>query len=342
MVVPAVPHTLAGSYELLERIGEGGMGKVFRAWDSRLERAVAIKMASGLDAVAAERLEREARSLARISHPSLVTLFDIGRDDSGHPFLVMELLEGETLTRYVEVRGHLAEVEAVELVLPVLDGLSLCHDAGLVHRDIKPDNLIVVRDSAGRPQLKLVDFGIARRTDLASDLTVGILGTPDYMAPEQLSVGGPVGPATDVWSCCVCLYAMATGRLPFGGNGLGEIFHAIARAPLPYPRDVHMDGKLFAILAHGTRKDPADRPPSVRSLRLALEGWLALERPQSAPRTVGTAQATIRSELSSTLGAEAAAPSDAPVSAPAEPSESGSRAVGRLDELIRRSLRGTK
>jgi serine/threonine-protein kinase len=305
------------------------MGVVYRAWDRRLERHVAVKMATELDEIAAERLEREARSLARISHPSLVSVFDIGRDEAGQPFLVMELLEGESLARHLETHTY-SQAGAVELMLPVLEGLAHCHEAGLVHRDVKPENLIVVRDGTSRPRLKLVDFGIAKRTDLASDLTFGVIGTPDYMAPEQLQPRAVVGPAVDVWSSCVCIYVMATGQRPFEGESLAELFQAIAHAPLPYPRHADMDGALFAILAHGTRKNAADRPSSMRVLLAALEAWL--ERAKADTRAAPASRSRPDAETVS---------SPVPIET-VDPSTTAPPPTSTLDAAIRRSFRGTK
>ncbi len=277
--------TLPGGYELIDPIGHGGMGEVWRGWDPRLERAVAIKLGQGADPRTHARVLREGRMLARLRHPAIVTVFDVGRDPAGVPFVVMELLEGEDLGAVLEREGPVGDGAAVGWILPVLEGLVIAHENGVVHRDIKPDNVFLARQSDGPPRPVLVDFGIARPPSGVDAVTGGVFGTPAFMAPEQLRERGEVGPAADQWATAVTVYQLTTGRLPFGGANVADVFLHTVKAPLPFPRDGSMDSRLFAILARATRKDPADRFPSARAMAEALREWRATRpaRPPSKP-----------------------------------------------------------
>ncbi|MCB9626803.1 MAG: serine/threonine protein kinase [Sandaracinaceae bacterium] len=265
-----------GGYELRERLGEGGMGEVWRAHDARLGRDVAIKRIAksvGLHEEYAVRMKREARALAGMQHPTLVTIYDIQTDASDSPFIVMELLEGETVGSWVERHPGAGGNVVIPLLLPVLDGLAAAHRAGIVHRDLKPDNLFLVRGVDGTLHPKVIDFGIASIEELGSNLTTGPLGTPAYMAPEQITLGSPIGPYTDIWSMCVCLYAAAVGQSPFDHGSVAEIFRRVREAPLPFPRNGTLDGPLFSILARGTRKQPSERFQTMGELKEALVLW---------------------------------------------------------------------
>lgn len=273
-LAPMAGRRLAGGYVLREPIGEGGMGLVWRARDPRLERDVAVKFvkAQGDEGMYAARLEREAKALARLNHPALVTVFDCRRGDDGAPFVVMELLQGESLADWSHVRGAAGADDAVRLMLPVLDGLQAAHAVGVVHRDLKLDNIFLARGADGVVRPKIIDFGIAHLDSVRSDLTVGLIGTPEFMAPEQVVLGEAVGPAADQWAACICLYVLASGQSPFSGD-FSQLFRAIREAPLPFPRNGSIDGRLFRILAKGTRKSPGDRFGSVGELRDALLEW---------------------------------------------------------------------
>lgn len=274
---------LPGGYRLDARIGVGGMGEVWQGWCTRLHRPVAIKL---LHAAAAARghgprLEREARALATLGHPGIVQVYDAGVDARGCPYLVLELLEGRDLARHVQASGPLGAVAAVELLLPVADALELAHRRGIVHRDLKPDNVFVCDGSEWRHSAKLLDFGIARTRE-ASNLTQGLLGTPDYMAPEQIDLASGVTPAVDQWGLAITLFAVITDREPFSSDDSVELFRKIRTAPLPYPSDESMPPSLFRILARATRKEPESRFTSMASMGEALRDWLA-QQPRSNP-----------------------------------------------------------
>src|SRR5581483_9297609 len=213
---PASGDLVAGRYELEELVGTGGMSSVFRARDRQLERRVAIKILHehyADDPEYLERFRREARAVARLSHPNIVTVIDRG-DDDGRQFIVFEHVEGENLKELVLRSGRLPVRRALELALAVADGLAFAHDHGLVHRDVKPQNVLLSRDG----DVKVTDFGIARSLHVEHGVTQTgtVLGTGDYLAPEQAS-GKSVSPATDVYSLGVVLWELLAGDVPFVG-----------------------------------------------------------------------------------------------------------------------------
>ncbi len=216
-------------YRVEEMVGQGGMGAVFRAWDLRLERSVAIKVVRA-DLLAAPearvRFRRESMMVARLQHPAIVTVFDYGSLSDGSAFLVMEYVPGEDLRRLLKREGPLPMSRVTSLLTGIAGGVEAAHKAGIFHRDLKPENILLPESGIGP---KVVDFGVAKMTDAASGpgtttLTAGgtIVGTPAYMAPEQLR-GGTVDGRADVFSLGVMTYEMLTGRLPFGGGSFIDI-----------------------------------------------------------------------------------------------------------------------
>jgi serine/threonine protein kinase len=271
-------------YRLLDRLGAGGMGEVWRARHVGLDRLVAIKRMRGNHPESSDRLVREARALARIRHPSIVQVFDVLVDDDAAPYLVMELLQGSDLARVIADGRGLPETRAVHLMLGVLSGLDATHRHGIVHGDVKPDNILLSADDTGVERAVLLDFGLAHTVDPDRGTTSSLAGTPDFMSPEQV-VGEGIGPASDQWSACVTLYSLVTGRPPFARASLPALFDAIRGAPLSYPRDAGMDPRLFAILARGTRKDPAERYADLAELYRALDTWLRSRTSKPQPRS---------------------------------------------------------
>lgn len=236
--------TKLGSFDVLERIGGGGMGEVFRARDTRLDRLVAIKVLNRELGTATDfklRFEREARVISQLNHPNICTLYDLGRED-GIDFLVMELLEGESLAERLS-RGALQTRELLAIALEITGALDSAHRANIIHRDIKPANVFL----GSHGHVKLLDFGLAKIVHTAaagagdnSTTTlseIGVLaGTPAYMSPEQVS-GEQLDERTDLFSFGVILYEMATGTRPFHGNTSGELFASILhREPVPAVR----------------------------------------------------------------------------------------------------------
>jgi len=267
---------LAGKYRLEQLLGEGGMGFVWSAFHLELQLPVAIKLLkSGYQStLLAERLRREARAAARLGHPNIVRVFDMGVTQSGDPFIVMELLTGENLARML-AQGRLCSVGAVQLLLPVAEALVLAHARGIVHRDLKPGNVFLSSDGQ-QLQPKLLDFGIAKLEHapaLLAKLTDKgvVLGSPSYMSPEQVR-GDEVDYRSDIWSFCVVLYQAVTGGTPFRGADPARIMNAIVgAAPAPL---ACVDEQLARLIQWGLNKRPALRPMSMRDLGRELARWL--------------------------------------------------------------------
>jgi eukaryotic-like serine/threonine-protein kinase len=270
---------LAGKYRLELPLGQGGMAVVWSAYHLELQIPVAIKLLRrGHDPRLAQRLKLEARAAARIAHPAIVRVLDVATTEDGDPFIVMELLTGETLADAL-ARGNISALRVVQLLLPIVEGLALVHDHGVVHRDLKPENVLLAMDGE-QLQPKLLDFGIAKLADgeAAVRLTKNgmTLGSPSYMSPEQAR-GEPVDHLSDVWSFCVLLYKSVGGKAPFRGATARDTLDAILeREPPPLPRGAGVDGHLARIVLSGLHKSPAARPASMRVLGQQLARWLLL------------------------------------------------------------------
>src|SRR5450432_3077808 len=233
--VHAVGDIIAGKYRLEQLLGEGGMGAVWRAFNLHLEAPVALKLIrADLDReLLTLRLKQEARAAAKLGHPAIVRIFDVGESEFGDPFIVMELLTGQSLAAVLVAEQRLVAVRAVQLLLPVADALCAAHAKGIVHRDLKPDNVFIAIEDE-RVQPKLVDFGIVKlsdRGDLDQHLTQAgaVLGSPEYMSPEQARGRDDLDHRTDIWSFCVVLYEALAGVTPFTGTNYNEIGRASCR-----------------------------------------------------------------------------------------------------------------
>ncbi|HEX2874975.1 MAG TPA: serine/threonine-protein kinase [Polyangiaceae bacterium] len=273
-------HVVAGKYELEGLLGQGGMGAVWRARNIALDSPVAIKVvhASGDQALLRGRLMQEARAAAKLTHPAIVQVFDVGQTKTGDPFIVMELLRGDSLGQLLKLEGRLPAVQAVRTLLPIADALWLAHSKGIVHRDLKPDNVFIVQhDDAIQP--KLVDFGIVKQqgADVESQLTNpgDVLGSPDYMSPEQARGQDDVNLLTDVWSFCVVLYEAVAGRTPFIGANYNALLRKIVEETPPTLRELAAgDDELSQIVARGLSKQADQRFTSMGELGRALAQWL--------------------------------------------------------------------
>jgi serine/threonine protein kinase len=273
-------RVVAEKYILGATLGRGAMGEVYQAWHAVTGQPVALKLIHphiAQHAVTGPRFLREARVTARVDHPGVVRVLDAGADRDGALFLVMELLEGETLRAALD-RGRLNMIEALQIVSATLGALEAAHGAGIVHRDLKPDNIFLARTSDGGEVVKLLDFGIARELESASvTRTETAVGTPHYMAPEQAMSAKTVGPAADVWSVGVLLYRIVTGQLPFVGDGPYEtvlrvcsVVHTPVSALVP-----EVPPALAALIEHCLMKLPEARVSSAASARHAIDGVLA-------------------------------------------------------------------
>ncbi|MEV0807677.1 serine/threonine-protein kinase [Micromonospora sp. NPDC050200] len=252
---------LSGRYRLDERVATGGMGDVWRATDLVLGRQVAVKvllpaLVSDPDFIA--RFRAEARIMAALRHPGIVQVFDCGQDrldDGGRAdYLVMEFVEGEPLSRRIEAAGHLDAAETMSVVAQAAQALHAAHAGGIVHRDVKPSNLLVQEDGT----VVLVDFGVARSTNVTSiTSTNAVPGTALYMAPEQAS-GRPVSPATDIYALGAVAYCCLTGGPPFtGDNPLQVAVRHLDDEPPALPDDI--PAPVHALVSRALTKDPADR-----------------------------------------------------------------------------------
>jgi len=273
---PQSGDLIAGRYELEELLGTGGMSSVFRAHDRQLERRVAIKILHehyAQDPEYLERFRREARAVARLSHPNIVTVIDRG-DDDGRQYIVFEHVEGENLKELVLRTGRLPVRRALELALGVANGLSFAHDRGLVHRDVKPQNILLSSEG----EVKVTDFGIARSLHMDHGVTQTgtVLGTAEYLAPEQAS-GKPVSPATDVYSLGVVLWELLAGDAPFVGENFVAVAlrHVNEPAPSLHERRPDVSPRLAAAVDRSLAKDPARRFPSMTAFAKELGACLA-------------------------------------------------------------------
>ena len=267
-------------YRLVREIGRGGMGVVWVAHSLVLGVDVALKLirASAASSALSSRMAREAHAAARLGHPALVRVFDFGWTRHGDPYLVMELVQGETLAAQVKREVRIPAIRAVQTLLPIVDGLRVAHDKGIVHRDIKPDNVFLAADALGRKQPKLLDFGIAKvdkQIDGRLTQVGAVLGSPDYMSPEQALGLDDIDERTDIWSLCVVLYEVITGTVPFQKPNYNALMHAIINEdPTPSVDCGAGDRSLWQVIERGLKKQREDRFETVTDLGEALALWL--------------------------------------------------------------------
>ncbi len=252
-------------YRILDVVGDGGMARVYRARHETLDREYAVKVLYGEVAsnkTLAERFRREARTMSRISHENVVSVSDYGTTRSGLTFLSMELIDGETLRTLIKRLGCLEPKRAAEIARQIALGLGAAHELGFVHRDLKPSNVMLLRTAEGS-QVKLLDFGLVRATEIDGDVgfltkTGQFVGTPIYMAPEQI-IGGDVDPKADLYALGVVLFEMLEGRPPFTAKKLSEIRKKHLEARPPRPRAARgLEHLVMDLLA----KTPEQRPES--------------------------------------------------------------------------------
>jgi tRNA A-37 threonylcarbamoyl transferase component Bud32 len=283
MGIPAAPdlRTVASRYRLLDKIGQGGMGTVWRAQDEFLGRTVAIKeidlprLADIDPAELRERALREARAAARLSHPNVVTVHDVVQED-GNPWIVMALVDADSLAEVLRASGPLPPARVAEIGLAVLSALQAAHAAGIVHRDVKPANVLLARDG----RIVLTDFGIATLEGDPSLTSAGLmLGAPAYISPERASGLRPE-PASDLWSLGATLYTAVEGRPPYDRDSPMATLGALMAEDPPVPKAA---GCLTPTLMRLLERDPARRPDAPAARRLLEE---ALRRPTEFPTRV--------------------------------------------------------
>jgi serine/threonine-protein kinase len=283
-----------GKYELRRQIGRGAMGIVYEAFDTVIERRVALKMlrtevfpAEQLPEVRA-RLKREAHSAGKLSHPNIVTIFDYG-EHQGAPYIVMDLMDGEELSKSLDGGARMALGTVVRVMEQLLSALAYAHDNGVVHRDVKPSNMFVLRDGT----LKVVDFGLARVESSNLTETGAVLGTPAYMSPEQF-LGVPVDPRSDIFSAGVVLYQLLTGDRPFTGSPTTIMQKVLRQDPIePSALNPTLSHAWDTIIKRALAKKPDDRLQSARQfaewVRIAFEG-----KPLPREAAIADADTTIR------------------------------------------------
>lgn len=263
--------TLDGRYLVGNVIASGGMSTVYRGIDRRLDRPVAIKVMDARyagDQQFLHRFQLEARAVARLSHPSLVAVYDQGVD-LRRPFLVMELVEGGTLRELLNERGPMPPHAAAAVLRPLLAGLSVAHNAGLIHRDVKPENVLISHDG----EVKLADFGLVRAVAQAGVTSTSvILGTPAYLSPEQVS-NGDADPRSDVYALGILAFELLTGRTPFTGDNPLSVAYQRIDAEVPPPSTVinGVPAQFDRFVARATRRDPDERYPSTAEMGAALD-----------------------------------------------------------------------
>src|SRR6266852_5056148 len=303
---PLIGRVFDDKYRLDERLGGGGMGTVYRATHLLIDRVVAVKVLSQRfvgDETAQQRFRREARASGRMQHPNAVTVNDIGATDDGWLYIVMELLEGQTLRDLLAREAPLDPARVVSFILQASAAVGAAHDAGLIHRDLKPANIFVEQRPNLAAVVKVLDFGVAKfvveeHDDDYNTLTkVGaIIGTPRYMSPEQCSGAAPLTPASDVYSLGIILYEMLTGVVPFSAETpLALAMKQVSEAPVP-PREIvpAIPRELETVVLHALAKQAGDRPPDANGFRRELHATaedLGLEHSDS---TVAPTMAALR------------------------------------------------
>jgi serine/threonine-protein kinase len=265
-------------YTLIRKIGEGGMGAVWVAHNNVLDVHCAIKLidlgTSSRDV--SQRLLDEARAAAKLGHASIVRVLDYGETTYNDPFIAMELLDGEDLAMWMQRQSQTDAILAVQMLLPIAHALATAHSKGIVHRDVKPENIFLAKDETVGTQPKLLDFGIVRVEGAPRRLTLdgAVLGTPDYMSPEQARGLATTG-TTDLWSFCVVLFELIAGRRPFEGDNYNSLMRAIIEEEPPTLLELGLaDDELSTIVHRGLRKESARRWSAMRELGEELALWL--------------------------------------------------------------------
>ncbi|MEU1369300.1 serine/threonine-protein kinase [Streptomyces sp. NPDC005803] len=328
---------LAGRYRLGEVLGRGGMGKVWRAHDEVLHRTVAVKeLTAGLYVAEADRVvlhartQKEARAAARITHPGVVTVHDVIEYDN-RPWIVMQYVDGPSLADRAKESGEIEPREAARIGLHVLGALRAAHGAGVLHRDVKPGNVLLARDG----RVLLTDFGIAAiEGDSTITRTGELVGSIDYLAPERVRGGDP-GPASDLWSLGATLYTAVEGRSPFRRTSPISTMQAVVTEEPPAPARA---GALAPVITALLRKEPEDRPSAVETERMLLEAMEG-RAPRSAQEYVPTQR--VSEEALRAMGADGGAPNGGtaqlpypgPVPPPASAPVTG-RGRGRLRTTV--------
>lgn len=302
---------LDGKYALIRQLGSGGTGTVYEAENLIVGKKIAIKMMNA-DAFAEpgsqERFVAEARSAARISHANVVDIHDLGVSKQGVPYLVMELLRGETLQDVIDTRGPLAAGYACELFMQVLAGLSAAHAQGIVHGDLKPGSVLVTHPRPDRPLVKVLDVGVARSVEAAQPREQAAMGTPLYMSPEQVG-GEPVDFRSDVYQACAMLFAMLAGTDPFEGTNARDVMKLVAKGRCKDLQELvpELPTELVQLVKDGMALLPQHRIQSAEELAERLRPFAGPAQFVSlVPQTLGSSGQPIPLILAPTTGLDRA------------------------------------
>jgi serine/threonine protein kinase len=304
---PLVGTTIGGQYILEDLLGEGGMATVYRARYKLVDRRCAVKImkpALASDASVRERFRREAKSVQSIAHPNVIEMFEQGETEDGTPYIAMEFLEGETLSSLID-QGAIPTVRAIPIMIQIARGIARAHDLGVVHRDLKPDNIFICRRDDGTDLVKILDFGIARsRADPRLTNDGELFGTPQYMAPERV-MSGDAGPSVDLYAVGVIFFEMATARLPFEASDPSSFLIMQVKEPAPSPRSINrrVPEPVDALILGLLEKDPGARPVDAHRVEqdlMALArslGAKAPPEPEADPSSSSPLPARTRSAI---------------------------------------------
>jgi serine/threonine protein kinase len=294
---------LRGTYRILELLDEGGMGRLYRAEHIRLNRPIAVKVLANhlaTDAGALTRFQREAAIVSQLHHPHIVHILDFDTTESGAPYIVMELLQGESLAKRLDRDRKLPIAVAGEIVGQIASALNLAHQQGIVHRDLKPDNVFLLRVDAGQVFVKLLDFGISKSASVASKVTreFDVLGTPDYMAPEQAINTTRADHRADQFSLGAMTYEMLTGRTPFLAESLPELLRKLVHERPPPPSEfVHGIGTAVdQVILRAMAKDADERFASVQDFAYELAQAAGISLHSAPPPLAQTSRPARRSQ----------------------------------------------
>ena len=312
MTSESAGRVIAGRYQLIRPEGEGGMATVWRAMDEQLEREVAVKILRpqfGADPGFAARFRNEARAAGALSHPNVVQVYDFGTDaDTGEQYIVMQLVDGKDLATVLRERGALEVDQAVAIGASVADALEAAHQRGLIHRDVKPGNILLTPDG----RTLVTDFGISRAIADASMTVTGMtIGSVHYFSPEQ-AAGEEVGPPSDIYALGIVVYEMLTGRRPFEGeSAAGVALKRLNEPPPPMSTAIRpIPPPLEAVVMRALARDPAARFPDAATFGVALRDWRRGEDTAAVAAPVAAA---------------AVVPPPLPPEAPAPPPDSSTR-----------------
>jgi serine/threonine-protein kinase len=297
-------EVLAGKYRVDRILGLGGMGVVVAATHLQLDQRVALKfmLPQGLEhPVFVERFLREARAAVRLKSDHVARVLDVGTLPSGSPYMVMEYLEGSDLGALVEARGPMSPLAAVDCVLQACDAVAEAHSLGIVHRDLKPKNLFLTGRNDGRPLVKVLDFGISKHAGASGELSLTrtheIIGSPNYMSPEQLRSTKGVDARSDIWALGVILYELVTGRVPFVAESVTHLTAMVLTEEPPPIEQLRADVPpgLVRVIARCLEKDPSRRFGSIAELAAALEPFAPADTRDLAARIarIGSTQSSL-------------------------------------------------